>query len=77
MKKLQTNYYNLNNKEDFFFNIKIARLPVKNRRYTVLKSPHVNKNAREQFELREHKCIITLKFNNTQIQKTFLNFLLQ
>ena len=29
-------------------------LPTKIRKYTVLKSPHVNKSSREQFEIRMH-----------------------
>jgi small subunit ribosomal protein S10 len=33
-------------------------LPTKIRRYCVLTSPHVNKKAREHFEIRTHKRII-------------------
>jgi small subunit ribosomal protein S10 len=33
-------------------------LPTKFRRYCVLTSPHVNKKARDHFELRTHKRII-------------------
>jgi len=33
-------------------------LPTKLRRYCVLTSPHVNKDAREHFEIRTHKRII-------------------
>ena len=33
-------------------------LPTKRRRYCVLTSPHVNKDAREHFEIRTHKRII-------------------
>lgn len=35
-------------------------LPTKTRRYTVLKSPHVNKDAREQFEIRIHARLIDI-----------------
>jgi small subunit ribosomal protein S10 len=35
-------------------------LPTKIRRYTVLKSPHVNKDAREQFEIRVHNRVIDI-----------------
>jgi len=35
-------------------------LPTKIRRYCVLTSPHVNKDAREQFEIRTHKRIIDI-----------------
>jgi len=33
-------------------------LPTKIERYTVLRSPHVDKKSREQFEIRTHKRLI-------------------
>ena len=33
-------------------------LPTRIERYTVLRSPHVDKKAREQFEIRTHKRLI-------------------
>lgn len=42
-------------------------LPTKIQKYTVIRSPHVNKDSREQFEKRTHKRMIEL--NNTS-QKT-------
>jgi small subunit ribosomal protein S10 len=35
-------------------------LPTKIKRYTVLKSPHVNKDSREQFEMRIHTRMIDI-----------------
>ena len=35
-------------------------LPTKIERYTVLSSPHVDKKAREQYEIRTHKRIIDI-----------------
>jgi len=35
-------------------------LPVEIRRYTVLRSPHVDKKSREQFEIRIHKRLIDI-----------------
>jgi len=35
-------------------------LPTKIKRYTVLRSPHVNKKSREQFEIRIHKRLIDI-----------------
>ncbi len=35
-------------------------LPTKINRYTVLRSPHVDKKSREQFEIRTHKRLIDL-----------------
>ena len=36
-------------------------LPTTIERYTVLRSPHVNKKSREQFEIRTHKRIIDIE----------------
>jgi small subunit ribosomal protein S10 len=35
-------------------------MPTKIRKYTVLKSPHVNKKSREQFEIRIHGRVIDI-----------------
>jgi len=35
-------------------------IPTKIKRYTVLKSPHVNKDSREQFEIRIHTRVIDI-----------------
>lgn len=35
-------------------------LPTKIERYTLLRSPHVNKTARDQFEIRTHKRIMDI-----------------
>ena len=35
-------------------------LPTKISRWTVLRSPHINKKSREQFEIRVHKRLIEL-----------------
>ena len=35
-------------------------LPVKIERWTVLRSPHVDKKSREQFEIRTHKRLIDI-----------------
>ncbi len=35
-------------------------LPTKIHKYTVLRSPHVNKKSREQFEMRTHKRLIDI-----------------
>ncbi len=36
-------------------------LPTQIRKYTVLRSPHVDKKSREQFEMRIHKRLIELR----------------
>ncbi len=35
-------------------------LPTKIKRYTVLRSPHINKDSREQFEIRVHSRLIDI-----------------
>ncbi len=35
-------------------------LPTKKERYTVLISPHVNKDARDQYEIRTHKRLLDI-----------------
>ena len=35
-------------------------LPTKTERYTVLISPHVNKDARDQYEIRTHKRLLEI-----------------
>jgi small subunit ribosomal protein S10 len=35
-------------------------LPTEKKKYTVLKSPHVNKKAREQFQLCSHKRLLDI-----------------
>jgi small subunit ribosomal protein S10 len=41
-------------------------LPTKMQRWTVLKSPHVDKKSREQFELRTHKRLIEIVESKAQ-----------
>ena len=36
-------------------------LPVRKERFTILISPHVNKDARDQYEIRTHKRLIDIK----------------
>ena len=35
-------------------------LPTEKKIYTILRSPHVNKDSREQFEMRTHKRLIDI-----------------
>src|SRR5512146_1159105 len=41
-------------------------LPTRIERYTVLRSPHVDKKSREQFELRTHKRLIDIHEANAR-----------
>lgn len=42
-------------------------LPTENRKFTVLRSPHIDKESREQFELKTHKRVVDIiaPTNNT------------
>ena len=40
-------------------------LPTKIKRWTFLRGPHVNKNSREQFELRTYRMIIKLTLDSS------------
>jgi len=48
------------------FNIKfkVVNLPRKQKKQTLLKSPHVTKKAKESFELNFFKFVIIINFNN-------------
>lgn len=41
-------------------------LPTDKKKYTVIKSPHVNKKGMEQFEMRIHKRLIYIKNPTSQ-----------
>ena len=41
-------------------------LPTEKNKWTVLRSPHVDKKSREQFEIRTHKRIIDISAPNAQ-----------
>lgn len=53
--------------------VSIVHLPIKKKLYTVLRSPHVNKKAREQFNLKMYKMLIKISFN--KINHFFKSFL--
>ncbi len=41
-------------------------LPIRKRRFCVLRSPHVNKSSREQFEIRLYKQLIDVTLNSVE-----------
>jgi ribosomal protein S10 len=53
---------------------KLVNLPKKKKRITLLKSPHVYKKAREQFESKVFNSLILIK--NQNIKFNFLKFLI-
>jgi small subunit ribosomal protein S10 len=50
----------------------VVSLPAKKKIFCVLKSPHINKNAREAFELKIYKKLLDISFPNIE---NFSNFL--
>ena len=52
-------------------------LPTKREIFTVLKSVHVNKKAREQFEMRTHKRLIVITNADAKLIDTLKRFELQ
>lgn len=52
---------NVKNLSKNLFSFSSIRLPLKKKRLTVLKSPHVNKKSRDQLELRLYNGLIVLK----------------
>ena len=52
-------------------------LPTKKHLFTVLKSPHVNKKARDQFQLITYKRLIVLTCNDLELEnlKLYLDFI--
>jgi len=45
-------------------------LPTKMKRYTVLRSVHVNKDSREQFEMRVHRRMVEIKNSSQTMMKS-------
>jgi small subunit ribosomal protein S10 len=45
--------------------IGVVALPTKRRIYCVLRSPHVDKDSREHFEIRIHKRILEIYYDST------------
>ena len=52
-------------------------LPTKRRIYCVLRSPHVNKDSREHFEIRTHKRLIDVYAPSEQTMENLRNLDLQ
>ena len=46
-------------------NVAVISLPTDKRIYCVLRSPHVNKDSREHFEIRIHKRIVEIYYNSS------------
>jgi len=51
----------------------IIYLPIKKKRFCVLRSPHIDKDSREHFEIRFYKAFIDIK---NELSNSYLNLLL-
>ena len=49
----------------------LVKLPTKKRIYCVLRSPHVDKDSREHFEVRTHKRILEIYYNSDNNDNLF------
>ena len=54
-----------------FYSVGIVKLPTKRRIYCVLRSPHVDKDSREHFEIRLHKRILEINYNSDNNNNLF------
>lgn len=44
----------------------VVCLPTRKSKYTLLRSPHVNKKSREQFEIRKHSRLLRIKSSSEE-----------
>lgn len=51
----------------------VVSLPTRIKRFCVLRSPHVDKDSREHFEMRISKRFLDIKVNNTEDINALLN----
>ena len=65
-KNLRSSIYKNNPEASVFY------LPKKTKKWTVLRSPHVDKKSREQFELNTCSAVITYKFHRDNKKQAFL-----
>ena len=52
-----------------------VRLPKKIKRWTVLRSPHIDKKSREQFEMITYRRMLIIKDTNPVLVKLFLQYI--
>lgn len=52
-------------------------LPLKKKKYTLLRSPHVHKKSQEHFGVFNYKTLLVIKFPNEKIMTMVLNFLIK
>ena len=53
--------------------VRFLRLPKKRTLYTVLRSPHIDKKSREQFEMKSYKQILVIHTKKRDVHKQLLD----
>ncbi|MGX7582739.1 30S ribosomal protein S10 [Candidatus Vidania fulgoroideorum] len=66
------NFLNFLNKNFVIFKGPL-NLPKEIKKFDILRSPHKDKDSRDQFEIRKYKRLIILKFCNKYIFKKIIN----
>ena len=64
-------------KNQHFLNVRSVSLPLKRKRWTVLRSPHIDKKSREQFEIRVYKKLFLMQTNHKNMMSLLLFLLKQ
>ena len=59
------------------FSFKSVILPNKIKRWSVIKSPHVNSKSKEQFEMRTHVRLVVVQLENLKISPLIHFFIIQ
>jgi ribosomal protein S10 len=68
LKNLINSHFNL-------LNLKlITNLPVKNYKFTLLRSPHVNRKAQDQYEVKTYRLAIQFNIENDSFKTNVLKF---
>jgi small subunit ribosomal protein S10 len=57
-------------------NYKVIILPIKIKKFCVLSSPHIDKDSREQYEIRIYKGFINFEINNLILFNNLLKIIL-
>ena len=57
----------LNKYGDLVGKVKEVFLPMKQEKFTVLRSPHVDKKARDQFERKTHRRLLIIQINKKDV----------
>lgn len=58
---------NMNNLTNNGLDFKIAHLPIKKKRFTLLRSPHVNKKSKEHFLIEDCSFLISFKISKNSL----------